>query len=74
MSKAILALGALLLFSGPTSAQDDLGAAEKEFKTAIGQQLEKPLEDAIKKLVQNNTAPAAKTMLSAMRGNHSPSI
>jgi len=74
MSKAGFALLALLILPGVAGVQDDLAAAEKEFKTALAQQLHKPLEDAIKKLVKINTPAAAKVILGAIRGNNEPSI
>jgi hypothetical protein len=70
MSKAGLALLAVLILPGVSSVQDDLASAEKDFKAAIAGQLPKPLEDAIKVLVKINTPAAAKVILGAIRGNN----
>lgn len=74
MSKAGLAILAVLVLPGLTGAQDDLAAAEKEFKNAIANQIEKPLENAIRKLIKINTPAAAKVILNAVKANNSTSI
>jgi hypothetical protein len=74
MSKAGLALLAVLILPGVSSVQDDLASAEKDFRTAITNQLAKPLEDAIRKLVKINTPAAAKVIVGAIKGNHENTI
>src|SRR5687767_3865958 len=74
MSKAGLGLLAVLVLSGASAPQDEFAAAEKEFKAAIGAQIEKPLEDAIRKLVKINTPAAAKVILGAIKLPNSTSI
>jgi hypothetical protein len=74
MSKAGLGLLAVLVLSGASAPQDEFAAAEKEFRAAIGAQIEKPLEDAIRKLVKINTPAAAKTILGAIKLPNSTAI
>lgn len=74
MSKAGWALLAVLLIPAASPPQDDLAAAEKEFRSAIAAQIEKPLEDAIKKLVKINTPAAAKVILGGIKANNENGI
>jgi hypothetical protein len=69
MSKAGLALLAVLMLPGASPVQDkELAAAEKEFRAAMAGQAAKPLEDAIKKLVALNSPAAAKVILGGLKG------
>src|SRR5688572_28624994 len=63
-------LSVLLLLPAFAPRADELADAEKEFRLAINNRLEKPLEDAIRKLVKINTPAAAKVVLGAIKGNN----
>jgi hypothetical protein len=58
---------AVLALPGLLGAQDDLAAAEKEFKSALQMQAGKPMEDAIKGLLKINSPAAAKVVLGGLR-------
>jgi len=74
MSKVCLALLSVVLLPAFAPRGDELADAEKEFRLAINNQLQKPLEDAIRKLVKINTPAAAKVILGAIKGNNETSI
>ncbi|HEU4338470.1 MAG TPA: hypothetical protein VFS19_00240 [Planctomycetota bacterium] len=74
MSKVCLALLSVILLPAFAPRADELADAEKEFRHAINNQLQKPLEDAIRKLTRINTPGAAKVILGAIKGNNETSV
>ncbi len=67
MTRLSAAVLVLALAIPAVSAQEDLGAVEKQFKMALQLQAEKPLEEAVRALLKINSPAAAKVVLGGLK-------